>query len=493
MACGNRRVRRKPFSGIVLAFLWRANRFEWRSVRSFKDVSAVKLALPYLKKIATYERVPPAGLGNILSEMRHRSAQLPCYLEVSDASQQCFLFFRDKQIYSAGRLVKGRFSELSIKEFLVAVTQMSAASAAAYEVNSKILHSLLILFQKKPSLKVLTSMVDLDEVLDKIEEEGKSCIVNATQDSFLAALRYEKGEVTALCHQESHTTPRERTFRDDFLVKIYTLSAETPLSINVYEDLLVRYAADAKMIDDDFRGDITELYLSKPPLITLEFKSREIGHWVMDRPLMNVGRTADNDIHIDNLAVSRLHAVIEKDKGVYYIRDCDSLNGTLLNGQRVGRARLNSGDEIVIGKHTIRFQKQTGMDLPAAGREMPETFDQTVIMTGGKSMAATPPMNARAQREPHPRLVEKTRSGEVVFEIYGDSFSLGKRAQADLELGGMFVAAEHAEIVKENGNFVIRHLNGRRKVSVGGKAVKEKVLKDNDSIQIGKRQFTFQE
>ncbi len=96
---------------------------------------------------------------------------------------------------------------------------------ARYEVDSKILHSLLILFQKKPALKLLTSLVDLDQVLDKIEEEGKSCIVAAAQDDFFAILRYEKGRVTALCHEQTAPASMNRSFREEFLVKIYTLSA----------------------------------------------------------------------------------------------------------------------------------------------------------------------------------------------------------------------------------------------------------------------------
>jgi uncharacterized protein YoxC len=72
---------------------------------------------------------------------------------------------------------------------------------------------------------MLSSLVDLDQVLDKIENEQKSCIVLASQNDFLALLRYEKGEVKALAHQLSSITPKENTFRDDILVKIYTLSA----------------------------------------------------------------------------------------------------------------------------------------------------------------------------------------------------------------------------------------------------------------------------
>jgi pSer/pThr/pTyr-binding forkhead associated (FHA) protein len=433
------------------------------------------------------ERFSPTQMNDMIRKCIALSNQRPCYLEVSDEAQQFFLFFREKQIYSAGKVVDTQLSDVTIKDFLIHATQMKDAYAACCEVNSKILHSLLIIIQKKPTLKLLTSLVDLDQVLDKIEEDNKSCIVSATQDEFLAVLRYEKGKVTALAHEQSMTSPKEQTFRDDFLVRIYTLSAEQPLTINVYEDLLVKYSADAKMIDNGFNGDITEMYLSKPPMVMLEFKGKEIGTWILDKPVMNIGRTADNDIVIDNLAVSRLHAVLEKDKGNYYVRDCDSLNGTLVNDKKVGRAKLHHGDEIVIGKHKLRIHVQGGTQLHSAPNDV-ASFDQTVIMTaGGVPMAPSPLGNSG------PRLVERTKSGEVVIEISKATVTLGKDKSADVSLDGLMIAKHHAEIAKENGQYVIRHLNGRRKVSVGGKTVKERVLKDNDAIKIANREFIFQE
>ncbi|UCG53628.1 MAG: FHA domain-containing protein [Candidatus Latescibacterota bacterium] len=447
----------------------------------------MKITLPFTKIVRKSEGFSPNKLNEIVREALEISRERPTYLEIADDTQQCFLFFRQSQIYSAGRILYGQLSETTIKDFLLTVNRMDVSTATCYEVNNKILHSVLILFQKKPTLKLLSSLVDLDQVLDKIEEEKKSCIVSASQDTFLAALRYEKGDVKALCHELSSSMPKEKTFRDDFLVRIYTLSAEKPLTINIYEDLLVKYVSDAKMIDDRYQGDITDLFLSKPPVVTLEFKGKEIGHWVLEKPVLKIGRTTDNDIVIDNLAVSRNHSVIEEDKGRYYIKDCDSLNGTLLNGHLVGRAMLSDGDEIQIGKHKLLFQKQSGREI-SLNPEI-DTFDQTVIINRDKIAVRN-----TVEREPtcsSPRLIEKSGSGDRVFELDNSTLTLGKDENADVEIGGFLVARRHAEITSENGGFVIRHLNGYRKVTVEGRTIKECVLKDNDKIKIGSNVFVF--
>jgi pSer/pThr/pTyr-binding forkhead associated (FHA) protein len=231
--------------------------------------------------------------------------------------------------------------------------------------------------------------------------------------------------------------------------------------------------------------------------VILRFKDREIGRWEMDRPRLRIGRTPDNDIVIDNLGVSRLHAVIEEDKGAYSVRDCDSLNGTVVNGERTPHKTLQDGDEISIGKHTIVFRVPSGHAVPE-----PETiagFDQTMIITRGAALhqktveaPATPGPGAPAG-ERIPRLVIHTELGDRVVEIAEEAVTIGRDADADVRVNGLFVGSRHAEITRENGRVVLRRVGGLRAVKVRGKAVKEVELKDNDEIQIASESFVFHE
>jgi pSer/pThr/pTyr-binding forkhead associated (FHA) protein len=421
----------------------------------------------------------------------------PCCLEFHDGIDQRFLFFKDGQIYAAGQFADNQFFESTIRDFLIASGHMNFPQLAWYELDNRILHSILILTQKKPTLRVQSSLVDLDELLDRIEADGKSCVVAASRDGFLAVLRYEKGAASALCHEATVESPREASFREEFLVKIYTFTAEQPLTIGLYEDLLVSYARDAKTIPDAFDGRFEELYLSKPPMVSLRFKDKELDHWVFDKPALKIGRTSDNDIAIDNLAVSRLHAVLEEDKGNFYVRDCDSLNGTLLNGRKVGRARLEDGDEVSIGKHTIVFRRQGGQAVPAA--ETIQGFDQTMVINRDTAALAAPapdpgPEPAHSPQSGNgPRLIMRTEWGDRVIEIDKDTLVIGKDEGADIAIDGAFVARHHAEIVRSEDRFIIRHVAGLRKVTVGGKSVREAELADNDEIKIAREAFIFQE
>jgi pSer/pThr/pTyr-binding forkhead associated (FHA) protein len=74
---------------------------------------------------------------------------------------------------------------------------------------------------------------------------------------------------------------------------------------------------------------------------------------VGSRPV-GIGRSPDNDLPVDNLAVSNYHARVYFEAGRLVVEDLDSLNGTFVNDLRVERATLHDGDSIWVGKHHIK-------------------------------------------------------------------------------------------------------------------------------------------
>jgi membrane-bound lytic murein transglycosylase D len=71
-----------------------------------------------------------------------------------------------------------------------------------------------------------------------------------------------------------------------------------------------------------------------------------------DRPLIRVGRAGDCDLRYDSrldTKVSNHHAQIILQQGIYYIVDTESTNGTMVNGERILRHPLKTGDRIVFG------------------------------------------------------------------------------------------------------------------------------------------------
>lgn len=77
--------------------------------------------------------------------------------------------------------------------------------------------------------------------------------------------------------------------------------------------------------------------------------------YLLDEDKVTIGRDSRADILLDDSTVSRSHAVFIRANGVFTVVDSGSLNGTYVNRQRVERAQLKNGDEIMIGKFRLVF------------------------------------------------------------------------------------------------------------------------------------------
>jgi hypothetical protein len=78
----------------------------------------------------------------------------------------------------------------------------------------------------------------------------------------------------------------------------------------------------------------------------------------LKRAVVTIGRGEDNDIWLDDELASRHHAELAWDQGLVYVTDCGSLNGVLLQGQRIRGSVLIEQDSLVeIGTHHFLFEK----------------------------------------------------------------------------------------------------------------------------------------
>jgi diguanylate cyclase (GGDEF)-like protein len=89
----------------------------------------------------------------------------------------------------------------------------------------------------------------------------------------------------------------------------------------------------------------------------------------LERQEVIMGRALRADVRLNDPLTSRQHASIttikdaEKQEVKYLLTDLESRNGTLLNGEKIDRAWLQSGDKITVGEHVMRFELQDEIDL----------------------------------------------------------------------------------------------------------------------------------
>jgi len=73
---------------------------------------------------------------------------------------------------------------------------------------------------------------------------------------------------------------------------------------------------------------------------------------------MTIGRRPDAGVFLDDITVSRDHALIVRRGGEYHLDDCGSLNGTYVNRSRIESHRLEDGDELQVGKYKLTFLRR---------------------------------------------------------------------------------------------------------------------------------------
>ena len=75
----------------------------------------------------------------------------------------------------------------------------------------------------------------------------------------------------------------------------------------------------------------------------------------IDGERLTIGRRPDSDVFLDDVTVSRDHAVLVRHSGAWYLDDSGSLNGTYVNRRRIDSHKLEDGDELQIGKYKLTY------------------------------------------------------------------------------------------------------------------------------------------
>jgi len=407
----------------------------------------------------------------------------PVVVEVFNEHAQYLAFIREGQIYWCCSSDPDGFKGLTVREYFSSLRRTQFPKVIVYSVNLLLFHSLIIYLQTKPELKVSSTLVDLDELLDRIESEKRNALVTALQPGNLVMLRYKEGSAAACYHGLSTGASGETTRREDFLVKVYTMSTRAPFEIRIFTDLVVTHSEDSRQLPSDHEGPVSSFFLSQPPKLVVKLKNRPLKTYNFTGKQITIGRLPENDIVIDNLSVSRKHAVIHSVRAGYVVRDLGSKNGTLLNGEKVESGELNGGDSITIGKYEISFQVDTGEE------GTPETLDQTVIIPRYRSEACAGPAEhtAIAVAE-EPRLYRRSEQEEYPIDESG--IVIGKAKDSDIRLKGLFAPRIRVNIFRSGSDWVLQS-DSRKNVKVNGEKMEEAVLQEEDLIAIGSEEFVF--
>jgi FHA domain/zinc-ribbon domain len=121
----------------------------------------------------------------------------------------------------------------------------------------------------------------------------------------------------------------------------------------VADDSTMTFSAEE--LEEDGGVGLEELGVEGPTLVVRSGGGRVGEQFPLERTQTTIGRTPDCDIFLDDVTVSRRHAIVARGAGTFTLEDLGSLNGTFLNRHRIEQADLENGDEVQIGKYRLIF------------------------------------------------------------------------------------------------------------------------------------------
>ena len=106
---------------------------------------------------------------------------------------------------------------------------------------------------------------------------------------------------------------------------------------------------------EDDSLSLADLRIEGPALVVRAGGGRAGETFALEQDRTSLGRAPECEVFLDDVTVSRRHAVVTRDAEGFTLHDEGSLNGTYVNRRRVESAKLQDGDEVQIGKYKLTF------------------------------------------------------------------------------------------------------------------------------------------
>jgi predicted component of type VI protein secretion system len=228
--------------------------------------------------------------------------------------------------------------------------------------------------------------------------------------------------------------------------------------------------------------------------IILVFNKKVIKEYPFTKDSLIIGRNDSNDIVVDNLAVSGLHARIDKSGDSYILTDLQSTNGTFVNDKMITSHKLQHKDKVTVGKHMLFF----AMSQEEQAKLKVAELDRTMILDTAQhkelleKQAKEKGVEASSQKQMLGVIsfIDGSDQGEI--KLTKKLTKIGKAETSEVRLGGMFMPSTAATISRRPNGYAITATGGKTKIKVNNQTIEDShFLNDFDTIEIGSYKFQF--
>jgi pSer/pThr/pTyr-binding forkhead associated (FHA) protein len=230
------------------------------------------------------------------------------------------------------------------------------------------------------------------------------------------------------------------------------------------------------------------------PKLLLKFNAAVLKEIAISKDSVSVGRKAENDIVIDNPAISAHHCRITLEGGTYFVEDLESTNGTFVNQKRVKKSGLHHNDVVGLAKHALVFVEDAPPKAVPAAAAPPPDATIALLPQQQAEIAASAVKDGAAGKLGILRVL-KGIVGAAEYELKGTSTYIGMsdRVQVQIKSSGFFGSSPDvaALIARKPEGYWLQALEPGFPVVNGDKVQASVLLKDGDLIECGGTTMQF--
>ena len=238
------------------------------------------------------------------------------------------------------------------------------------------------------------------------------------------------------------------------------------------------------------------------PKLILKFDDRDLSECAVGTHAVTIGRLPDNNMVIDNPAVSGRHARVYREGNHYVLEDLKSTNGTFVNDKPIARHTLLEGDVILVGKHTVVFTQHGGEqpDADAKAETFVPEIGGTMVLDTQKQKHLLSTIDRGRPSQMYDAVVPKTaiptahgrigtikvlsgNTGQSEYVLAAVTTMIGKADSAQIRLKGWFKPKVAAAIARKGEGFTITPMAGKLTVN-GEKVTGRRDLASGDVIEV---------
>lgn len=234
-----------------------------------------------------------------------------------------------------------------------------------------------------------------------------------------------------------------------------------------------------------------------------------LGEFALDKERMTIGRRPSNQIHIDNLAVSGVHAVIVTIGNDSFLEDLNSTNGTLVNGKAIKKYVLQHEDMIEFGKYQLKYINENHVASSGDGFEktmmiLPQQAPKAAIMPVVENkqqaeLSANAAVEANEQASDDASEAPEETNATLVTENIGrlkvlNGASEGRELLLNKTMTTLGKPGSQVAVINKRPNgYFITHVGGNNHPVVNGEVIgaQAHALNNQDVIELAGTKMEF--